>query len=301
MNYIKDTDFLPNVKDVSNDVYKLLYGVVNVRVETKIYDMITVMCRRYPDTPLRKAKINAWKSATIDTIEKLEAHAKEDSLIYIPYFKLVCSADSILNLFRFTINVLDEMSSLGRIPEYRKGTSKESIQLFFPLPPFKDLLREYGRKCVEDKSVKGDVVAAIEKELEKRGVIESSTLQAAETFDEIFYDRGKKPNISLPEPDDTSNKEEVVDMTIKTGFLYYALKHYFEIVDKKSYRREYVFGTLLTSATYRIANGMLEPNSERKPTNDNTFYSYAHNKFQRGEASKAAKENAQKLFKKFIG
>ena len=61
MSYIKDTDFLPNVKDVSNDVYKLLYGVVKIRVETKIYDMITVMCRRYPDTPLRKAKINAWK------------------------------------------------------------------------------------------------------------------------------------------------------------------------------------------------------------------------------------------------
>ena len=52
MNYIKDTDFLPRVKDVSNDVYKLLYGVAKLRVETKIYDTITVMCRRYPDTPL---------------------------------------------------------------------------------------------------------------------------------------------------------------------------------------------------------------------------------------------------------
>lgn len=300
MNYIKDTDFLPNVKDVSNDVYKLLYGVVKIRVETKIYDMITIMCRRYPDTPLRRAKISAWKSAIIDTIKRLEGYAKEDSQVYIPYFELVCSADSLLNLFRFTLDVLNEMEGLDRIPDYRKGTSKEAIQLFFPIPSFSDILREYGRKCLNNKSVQGDVAAAIEKELERRGLIESSTLQTTDTFDKIFYGGGKTPKITLPEADDTPDVEEVADKTVKTGFLYYALKHYFELVDKKTYTREHVFGRMLISATYRIANGMLDPNSERKAPNGNTYYTYANNKFHKGQASKAAQENAQKLYEKFI-
>ena len=301
MNYIKDTDFLPNVKDVSNDVYRLLYGVVRIRVETKIYDMITVMCRKYPDTPLRKSKINAWKSAVSNTISRLESHAKEDNLVYIPYFELLCSADSLLNLFRFTLCILNEMYTLERIPEYRRGTSKEAIQLFYPIPSFVDILREFGHKCLKDKGIKGDVEAAIEKELEKRGLIESSTMQTTDTFDTIFYEGENKPKISIPEEDEAPYIEDVVDKVVKTGFLYYALKHYFEIVDKKQYNQDYVFGRLLTVATYRIAHGIMEPNSEMKETKSNVYYQYASKRFQKGAASTEAKERAQELYKKFIG
>lgn len=301
MSYIKDTDFLPNVKDVSNDVYKLLYGVVKIRVETKIYDMITVMCRRYPDTPLRKAKINAWKSATSDCIRRLETYVREDRQVYIPYFELLCSVDSLLSLFHFTLGVLNEMLSLDRIPDYRKGTSKEAIQLFYPIPPFVDILRDYGRKCLKDKAINGDVEAAIEMELEKRGLIESSTIQANDTFDKIFYEGASMPKITLPEADDTPDSEDAVDKVVKTGFLYYALKHYFEIVDKKQFKQEDVFGRILTQATYRIANGVLEPNSEMKETKSNVYYQYANKRFQKEKASTEAKKRAQELYTKFIG
>lgn len=300
MNYIKDTDFLPRVKDVSNDVYKLLYGVVKLRVETKIYDTITIMCRRYPDTPLRRAKINAWKSATLDTISRLEAHKGEKEQVYIPYFELLCSVESLLSLYRFTLGVLNEMLVLDRTPDYRRGTSKEAIQLFYPIPPFVNILRDFGRKCVKDKQIKGDVEAAIEKELEERGLIESSTMQAADTFDKIFYGGENKPKFSIPDDDDAPSREEVVDKVVKTGFLYYALKHYFEIVDKKQFNQDYVFGRLLTAATYRIANGIMEPNSEIKETKSNVYYQYANKRFQKGGASKETITRVQELTKRFI-
>lgn len=297
MDYIKDTDFLPNVMDISNDVYKLLYGVPKLFVETKIYDAITLLCRKYSDAPLRNAKINAWISAVknvIDTLTSLQRAERKQVLI--PYFERRCSVDSLINLYRFAEEVLNEMCKLPTIPPYRKGMDREKVQVFFPFGDFIDVMRDFGKKCAKSGEYGNGVEVAIEKELEERGIIESSTPSPAKSYNEIFFKSKKTPRFTLPKDDEIQEEEVKIDLTAKTGFIYYALEYYFDLVLKKVGGKKDVLAT----ATYRIANGALAPNDERrKKASDNTFYRYADD-FRKGEASKSANKKARDLYEKFI-
>ena len=305
MAFIKDKEFLPEVKNVSDDVYKLLYGIVRLRNEKKIYDTVAIMCRQYPETPLRRAKIMTWKSEVSKSIQKLEALDDSGRLIYIPYFEFVGSVAGILSLFNFTLCVLNEMYELERIPEYRRGTTRDSVLLYYPTQKFVVLLREFGRKCVINKSVEGDVEAAIEKELEERGLIESSNLQVKETYDEIFFE--KESNITLSPIQQTNDNDDgeeegeegVINKKERTGFVYYALKEYFEEVNSKQWKKDYVFGTLLATASFRITNGVLEPEGEFKTQNNNVYGKYVED-FRKKKLSQKTQAGILRLLNKFL-
>ena len=308
--FIKDTDFLPNAKDVSKDVFELLYGVVKLRVETRIYDAITLLCRRYPDAPLRNAKISAWKSAIKKVIEKLEClRGEEQEQVYIPYFELLCSIDRLINLYSFAEGVLIEMNSLSVIPPYRKGMSNEKVQLFFPFGNLVDVMRKFGKKCAETGLYDDCVEIAIEKELEDRGLIESSTLESDKTYDDIFFGGVNLPKhtVSIEEESVESDSED--DKIVRAGFLYYALEDFYKkIINNrglyKSSESTAAMKTAVCLATYRIASGLFEPDKPIKGGNETTskrvFYTYA-NGFRNGKPlSEDSKKRIETLLDDFI-
>lgn len=311
VNYIKDTDFLPEVKDVSNDVYKLIYGVPKLFVETQIYDAITRLCRAYNDTPLRKAKINAWKSAINGVIERLERKQEDtkNAPVYIPYFERLCSADSLINLYNFAAGVLVEMEKLPRIPNYRQHMDRDKVQCFFPFGSFVEVMREFGAKCAKSCLYGNEVEIAIEKELENRGLIESSTLQATKTFEEIFY--GKENQLKISVQEDEGEKEDRdlnLNKITNAGFLYKSLYHYFEEVfyDKKirilkENEVEKELQSRAVGAAMRIACGLFD--SEKPIAGVDRakiiYYVYA-DKFKKGKCGKETQEQVETLYKRFI-
>lgn len=311
VNYIKDTDFLPEVKDVSNDVYKLIYGVPKLYVETQIYDAITRLCRAYNDTPLRKAKINAWKSAINGVIERLKRKQEDtnNAPVYIPYFERLCSADSLINLYSFAESVLVEMEKLPCIPDYRRYMDRDKVQLFFPFGSFVEVMREFGAKCAKSGLYGKEVEIAIEKELEKRGLIESSTLQAPKSFEEIFYGKENQLRISVQEDEgEKEDKDFNLDKTKKAGFLYKSLYHYFERVfyDKK-YRIlkdsevEKELQSLAVGAAMRIACGLFDSETPIAGVDRaNIVYYVSADRFRKGKCGKDTQETVEMLYKRFI-
>lgn len=305
MKYIKDTDFLPDVKSVSRDVYRLTYGVVKIRVEYKIYDMLVYMCRAYPDTPLRKAKINAWISAVNNVIDKIKVFLDEDEYrAYIPYMGLFCTADNLINLYSFTIQVLNELYTLEKIPEYRKGTTKEVIQHFFPIENLDILMKDFAEKCEESGEYDNEIRIIVDKELERRGIIASSTAAASKTYDELFYGADKLPQFELLQntEEEEQHPDNDTNWFVGTGFIYFALKHYLTIAYERKQTKDHIFGTLLNSATYRIASGIFKPNDDikRQRTTDNTFYQYVDKTFKKNKEDRSGYEKAKQRFEAFI-
>ena len=104
-------------------------------------------------------------------------------------------------------------------------------------------------------------------------------------------------------------KEEVELKTpallIKTGFLYHALKRYFEEIYRSRSEKEYVVGKLLERATWRIASGLFKPGEpfDSKNAADNTFYNYVHYKKFEDKGTKRTGANSKeikKLLDKFL-
>ena len=310
MKYITDTDFLPDVRDVSYDVYQLLYGVIVNRTETKIYDTLVIMCRKYPDITLRKAKIKSWKSAIDATAEELGRYKASEYQVYIPYAELHCSTESLLNLYRFENNVLDELYAMSEIPPYRKGISKETVQGFYPIPNLVELMRGFGNKCLNDNASGTEISAAIECELARRGLVNDSTILASKTYSDIFFSEENIPKINLSLDEDVAtSKEDNDDLLVKTGFLYYALKRYFLDIYKSRSEKEQVVNTALNKATYRIASALYKPsepvNARGYQAANNTFYQYVRQYSQpEQKATKKAlknKERIEELLKDFYG
>ena len=289
--FIKDTDFLPNVKDISNDAYKLLYGVVKLRVERKIYDAITLLCRQYPDEPLRKAKIKSWKSAINGVVSRLEQGRDEGKdQVYVPYYEQLYSVSNLIDLYHFAEDVLTEMEKLHTIPPYRKGMSKEQVQLFFPFGDFDKVMREFGLKCDKSGSYEVCVVEAIEKELEKRGLTASSTLTPAKSYEDIFFGSDNMPIITTYPRDDGDDNDNEDDKLVKTGFLFNALEDFYKkVINNRGRYKDSENGAemkkLVSITTYRILSGLFDPDNPiaggDKRTSDNVYYQYA-NRFRNG-------------------
>lgn len=304
MNYIKDTDFLPDVRNVSQDVYRLTYGIAKIRNEKRIYDIIVYSCRAYLDTPLRRAKINAWKSALKDVADKLGLLSKTpDTVVCIPYFELVCTPEGLYNLYLFALGVLNELYSLEGIPKYREKSGKEAIQLFFPIANLADTMRAFGRKCKQANKFEEDIEDIIENELIKRGLSSASTKKTSADYDDLFFNEENSTQISNGETPSDAEEENELSWYDATGFLYLALNKYLSIAYDRALPKEKIFGTILDKATYRIAQGIFkhdEPiNGEKAITSKNTFYSYVR-KFKSEKVDSETRKVAEKRFNDFI-
>ena len=298
MKHITDTDFLPSIREVSVDVYRLVYGVIVLRWEARIYDTLVIMCRKYPDAPLRRAKINAWKSAVEIVIDKLKEANKEECRVYIPYLNLLTTPTNLLNLYGFTLDALTELYRLERI-EYRKGTSKETVQGYYPIPELTELMRSFAAQSKENGDYCEDIDLVIESELAKRGLVESSSPKPSQSYQEIFFSEGKVPTFTPPDIHMEREEDKTPDLLIKTGFLYYALKGYLEEAYKSRSQKEYVIDTLLKRATVRIASGLFNPNEPIKghtsEISGNTFYQYVYSRKFDDKGTKRTGENNKKI------
>lgn len=305
MTYVKDTDFLPDVKNVSQDAYRLTYGIAKIRNERRIYDIIVYLCRAYPDTPLRRAKITAWKSVLEEVAEKIGTFSSSNGdVVYIPYFELVCTPEGLYNLYRFAIDVLNELYSLDKIPNYREvnGANKEGIQLFFPIDKLPDLMHNFARKCRNNNAYGEEIEDIVENELVKRGLVSGSTKKTQKTYEETFFNDDKtivpSGNGYLETAEDNSPS-----WYTSIGFIYLALREYFTMAYDRKKTRDYTLGTVLDVATYRIAQGLFkynEPiNGEKRTTSKQSFYSMVRSF--KGEAENSeARKDAEKRFKDFI-
>lgn len=302
MTYVKDTDFLPDAKNVSQDVYRLTYGIAKIRNERRIYDIIVYLCRAYQDNPLRRAKITAWKSAIQDVIDRMGAFSTANGdVVYIPYFELVCSPEGLYNLYCFALDVLNELYHLEKIPNYRDKAPKETVQLYFPIGGLPDIMREFARKCKDNNEFGEEIEAIIENELVKRGLVATSTKKTNKTYEEIFYTDSK---IAISNAKGIFEEpEENTSWYSSIGFIYLALKEYFTMAYDRKKTREKTLGTMLDIATYRIAQGLFKKdkpiNGEKRTTSKQSFYSMVRAFKEEAESSEARKE-AEKRFKDFI-
>ena len=281
MRYITDTDFLPDVRDVSFDVYQLLYGVVVNGIETRIYDTIISLCRKYREPLLRNAKINAWKQAVKDVLTTLSAKTEEDkdTAVYIPFVPLHCSVERMINLYDFALNVLNEVYGLDIADLIRRNkASVEEVKEFYPIPRLSDLMQKFADKCREENGLGEAAACSVEEEIARRGLGgHISSISTENTYRATFLNQGSLPTIAYEQQEDESPKRGgSEEYLVKVGYLYYALKHYLNAVKpqatKDSVRKQ------TEQAATRIAHGLFKPNEYFASTDigSETFYRYVH-------------------------
>lgn len=281
MRYITDTDFLPDVRDVSFDVYQLLYGVVVNGIETRIYDTVISLCRKYREPLLRNAKINAWKQAVESVLTRLSENAEEakDAEVYIPFVPLHCSLKRLTNLYTFALNVLNEVYGLDIADLIRRNkASAEEVKEFYPIPRLSDLMQRFADKCREESGLGEAAACSVEEEITRRGLGgDISSISAENTYRATFLNETSVPSIAYEQQEDESPKKvSGEEYSVKVGYLYYALKHYLNAVKpqatKDNVRRQ------TEQAAIRIAHGLLKPKEYFASTDmgSETFYRYVH-------------------------
>lgn len=282
MRYITDTDFLPDVKDISFDVYQLLYGVAVNGVETKIYDTVISLCRKYREPLLRNAKINAWKRATNDVISILVGFEDEkDTEVYVPYVSLHCTIPHLINLYRFAFNVLEEVYGLEMKELVRSNNAKpEDVKGFYPIAKMSDLMRIFADKCREDNGLGEQAALAVEEEITRRGFGEQvSSISGENKYQKIFFKGAVLPKITYEQQDEANSKQDVgEEYMVKAGYLYYALKHYMAAVKPQATKER--VEKMTEDAVVRIANGLYKPNEPFSASGkgSDTFYQYVYNR-----------------------
>ena len=281
MRYITDTDFLPDVRDVSYDVYQLLYGVVVNGIETRIYDTVISLCRKYREPLLRNAKINAWKQAVKGVLTTLSEKVEEDknTEVFIPFVSLHCSVERLANLYTFALNVLNEVYGLDIADLIRRNkASAEEVKEFYPIPRLSDLMQHFADKCRDQNGLGEAAACSVEEEIVRRGFGgNSSSIPTESTYRATFLNEASLPTIAYEQQEDESPKKGgSEEYLVKVGYLYYALKHYLNAVKpqatKDSVRKQ------TEQAAIRIAHGLYKPNEYFASTDmgSETFYRYVH-------------------------
>ena len=282
MRYITDRDFLPDVKDVSFDVYQLLYGVVYNGREDRIYDSIISLCRKHREPLLRKAKVNAWKTAVQETLSRLRAEeGKEYTEVYIPYLSLHCTIERLVNLYTFALNVLNEVYGVNMEDLKRRNDARASdVKGFYPIPNLADIMVGYAQKCRKDDSLGDAAAVAIEEEIARRGIDSRfSSFTEEDKYKKIFFNADSLPKITYEQQEEESPKKgKSEEYGIKSGFLYYALKHYLSAVKPQVSKKQ--LDNLTEQGAFRIAQGLFKPEEPFDTTNQasETFYQYIHYK-----------------------
>lgn len=302
MRYITDTDFLPDVKDVSFDVYQLLYGVAVNGVETKIYDLVISLCRKYREPLLRNAKITAWKQATSDVIATLVGFEDEKGTeVYIPYVSLHCTISHLTNLYRFALNVLEQVYGLDMKVLVRRNNAKpEDVKDFYPIAKMSDLMRDFADKCREDSGLGEQAALAVEEEMARRGFGEQvSSFSGENRYQKIFFKGAVLPIITYEQQDEANSKQDVgEEYMVKVGYLYYALKHYMAAVKPQATKER--VAKMTEDAVVRIANGLFKPNEPFSASDkgSDTFYHYAHYRKFNDVSTEAKAQNYKEIVRR---
>lgn len=299
MNYITDTDFLPDVRDISFDVYQLLYGVVVNCNESKIYDSVISLCRKYREPLIRRAKITSWQLAAQSVIDRLETFDRGEVQVFIPYLNLHCTTTRLRNLYWFEKNVLHEVYGISMEDLIRRNkATADEVSSYYPIPTLQELMRGFVNRCISKGEWGGaDIEPIIENELAQRGLVEhdSSNFEGI-SYKEYFFKGNNLPKITYEKDEPLSQKNKDEEYVKKIGFLYYALKHYFKII-KPQASKDFV-NKKLSDAAVRIGNGLYKPEEffDASYKSSDTFYQYVYKKqFNKGDTY----EYISKLLKDF--
>lgn len=282
---LTDTDFLPQVKNIQIDLYRLLYGVLVNRSEGRIYDIIITLCKGHTEAPLRFAKIEYWISNVKQVIDVLSQYENDSNYeVYVPYLGLRCDVQKLVQLYSFALCVLEQVKGLKYSDLTRKNNSTlDSIRYFFPTAGIDTLMREsIPMLCKQYPDILPSMISkAIDRELYRRGFssdAESSSFQGEDLYNNLFLNAAKVP--LLPHTIEVENNEEYeydnkTSLLKQVGIIYFMIEDYTNNLrkwNKDCWERE------MNTLVRKIVSGLVEPN---KPFNSGdmastTAYQYVH-------------------------
>lgn len=285
MRYITDTDFLPEYRDLHFDSYQLLYGIAINQQEEMIYDTIITLCRKYRESILRKSKVDYWKTLVDRVISRLDyIDDKAEVMVYLPYTQMLCTPERLIQRYIYAKLVLDNVRGLEMNQLTRRGNkSADDIRWFYPIKKLEDLMYDAVPALAElHHKPEPYIRQIVASELHRRGVESLDANPSAE--EENMYIKvllnGKYLKDIQPSMESKDDKESSLDRHTKledVGFVYYALRHYFNKVQqtKKKDLEE-----LLRHAVVRIINGLETPDVklDTQYISKNTAYKYVYNK-----------------------
>lgn len=287
---ISETDFLPQVKDIQRDLYQLLYGMLVIRGEGQVYDSIITLCRTHRENVLRQAKINYWKSNVQQVLDKLYGYADEaDCQVYVPYLGLRCDVQKMIHIYSFGLSVLEQASGKP-MEELQRRDNKESkdIKDFFPIPYIDDIMfSSIPRLQRQFPDIDKDrLYKIIDGELIRRRICRktsSSSISGEDLYKNTFLGDESLAQMVNPSSDDeerTMHKDEDgVSLIMKTGVLYFMLKHFMETA--RNSKKQYLDKDI-DKATRLIAFGLFDPfkpYDSSNPSNTSLYQYVYHKKF----------------------
>lgn len=288
MKIISEVDFLPQVKDIQRDLYQLLYGILVIREEGKVYDSIITLCRGHQENVLRQAKINYWTSNVQQVLDRLNHFANEqDCHVYVPYLGLRCDVQKVIHLYSFGLSVLEQARGKSMEELQRRGKKKaEEIKDYFPIPYIDDIMfSSISTLQRQFPNIEKDMLyKIIDGELIRRRICRktsSSSISGEDLYKKYFLSNETIALSSSPVTDEEDGgliaEGDGISLIMKTGVLYYMLGHFMEKARKS--KKEFLDDEV-KKATRVIAFGLFDPFKPYDSSNlsGTSVYQYVYHK-----------------------